>query len=172
MSETTKPEYEVPKHAVANWLLACAALAAARAGADAESVEAVEALIDTPTAERRRAPAGVRTKVEALLSQVDLVRDAEGTIEARFAYHEFIGGREKDDALPFAVAPHMMDALNRARWMGYWPTVMRPAYTVLMHSLDVLRMRGLTDPEAVTLYEATLNGMHMLMVETIRQEAM
>lgn len=172
MTENTKPEYEVPEHAVANWLLACATLAAARAGVDTESIEAVEALIDTPTAEKRRAPAGVRAKVEALASQVDLVRDAEGTIEARFTYHKFIGGREEDDALPSAVAPNMMDALNRARWMGYWPTVMRPAYTVLMRSLDVLRMRGLTDPDALTLYEQTLNGMHMMMLETIRQEAM
>lgn len=54
---------------------------------------------------------------------------------------------------------------------GVLATVMRPAYTVVMHSLDVLRMRGLTDPEAVVLYEQTLNQMHMLMVETIRQEA-
>lgn len=64
-----------------------------RAGADRQAVEVIEAMIDTPTAEKRRAPGGARAKVEALLSQVDLVRDAEGTIEARFAYHDFIGGR-------------------------------------------------------------------------------
>lgn len=171
MIENNKPEYTVPHHAVANWLLACAALTAQRAGADRQAVEVIEAMIDTPTAEKRRAPAGARAKVEALMTQVDLVRDVEGTIDARFVYHNFIGGRAEDDALPFAVAPNMMGALSRARWMGYWPTVMRPAYTVVMHSLDVLRMRGLTDPEAVVLYEQTLNQMHMLMVETIRQEA-
>lgn len=161
-------KHAVPHHAAANWLLACAALTAHRAGADAGTIEA---LVDTPTLERRRAPAGARAKVEAVLSQVDLIRDAEGTIEARFAYHDFIGGSERDDALPSVVAPHVMDGLSRARWMGYWPTVTRAAYSVVCRSLDVLRMRGLTDPEAVTLYEQTLHQMYTLMVETIRQKS-
>lgn len=153
----------LPHHAIANWLIAAATLAADRAGVDAKDIHA---FVDAPMEGEPRAAAGSAKAASAVLGALRQVEDVENSSDRLWLYVTSTG---RDSILDFhkETAPDVLTAGSAARRMGYWPTTMHELYSVLNLSLTILAARGVADARARERYESTVIDVLALVHEVI-----